>query len=202
MEEKYIWERRTPEWIKENPGKGTMYKRYIVPIIPEPKKVQYLEVKEDLIGKDAGVYVIFCDNEMYAYVGQSLNMDVRMRSHKMYMSRKSKGQNSYINMKRHINKHGMDGFRFVKHFPMPFSTREQLLERECLVMGEVVRMGYTLYNKSISMEMVQEYVSCPKDFQPLILKTIDLLASSDYFVKKLTGFVNGDAKLIKIPKKN
>ena len=195
MEKEYTWERRTEEWIKANPGQGTMYKKYKDTEHELPALTFKTEENSRRWDYDEhkGIYVIICEIEKYAYVGQSRNMNSRLRNHKMIMVHtKPHETKTYIKMREHVAKHGIEAFQFLKHLPMPDANMIELTNMENEVMGNFVRKGYNLYNSAISLQMRDECVICPKEFQPVILQSIELLASKTDFVNKLTGLVNGE----------
>jgi predicted GIY-YIG superfamily endonuclease len=187
----YKWEKRSPEWIKSNPGKGTMYKA-------NPDGSEYTEGSEPkkfiptaqnpipfnkVINTDAGVYVVVCEKAKHAYVGQSVNMGTRLRSHKMSIVKSE--ASTYLKMRNHWRLYGEEAFDYIKHTHMPTSTEEELLQKEAEVMMEYIRAGYILYNGLINVNILADIVSCPKDFQLIIEQTINKLASETDFVNKL-----------------
>lgn len=69
---KGVWIRRTEDWIKidQPPHNGATY-------------ALKSKIKNKVKPIDSGVYVIICEREKCAYVGQSINMGARMRNHKL-----------------------------------------------------------------------------------------------------------------------
>ena len=186
----YTWEKRSEEWIKENPGKGTMYKKYIDGIEPEEKPVRAKIIPGMTLGKinnERGIYVIVCEIEKHVYVGQSINMDTRLRQHKMSIVSKGKDQQqaeTYDKIRKHYFKHGIEAFEFKKHLYVG-PEKEQLSIMENRVMNDFSQKGYTLYNMVISIGALRNIVQCPTEFKEVVEKTIDLLACDTEFKNKL-----------------
>lgn len=194
-EKPYKWERRLPEWIKNNPGKGTMYKVYLDGSGEVPKQElekQPIKITPKIkVGNPIGIYVIICEIEKYAYVGQSTNIESRLRSHKMaIVNNTSFLSSSYDLMRQHYKKHGIDAFEFRRHLYLPTKDKNLLNEKEFETMGEFARMGYRLYNKAISVQALQETIPCPLEFQEPVKKIIELLASNTRFEQELKEFLN------------
>ncbi len=191
-EKPYKWEKRTEDWIKENPGKGTMFKRYFnntdekAEVIKEERTKVYPIMKDDF-----GVYAIICDAEKCVYVGQSQNMNVRIRSHKMSILGPSIKKGIYVKIKEHCEKHGPSCLEFKKILRLPEGSKiEDLLIKEDEIMAEFLQKGYTLYNFSVNNSLYNDHLHCPKDYKSIILKTIDKLASETDFINKLNKLLN------------
>lgn len=194
----FKWKRRSDEWIKANPGKGTMYKAnpdgteydpdVRVEMKVEKKEKRVVPVLKDV---DYGIYVIICEKAKYAYVGQSTNVSSRLRSHKMMIKRQSltSKNKTYFKMQEHVDRYGMDSFVFDKYMAMPGATIDELLSKESEVMGEFVRNGYNLYNTAINLDVLGEVIVCPRDFQSVVSAVIDRLASETDFIRKLNDIL-------------
>ncbi len=143
-----------------------------------------------IITKHAGVYLIICGIEKHAYVGQSVNMDVRLRSHKMAISSKNNvAEPSHGKMKAHYVEHGTDAFEFIKYIPLINPTQEDLLNKEAEIMTEFIKKGYTLYNRSITIKASNQLIYCPTEYQTLISNIIRLLdKDSDMLATMIKSF--------------
>ena len=192
---KYKWERRAPEWIKENPGKGTMYKVFEDGTIEEPKQAKTKPVEIPLLSfckaTDAGVYVIENSRYKYAYVGQSKNMGVRLRNHKMnIISVHESDANVYLKMRQHYRDGEENDFEFIRYVSMPNATQTALLEKEKEVMSEYVRLGYTLYNLSVNVTVEAETIYCPIKYQELIKSVVKKLTDNEETENRLYDWLS------------
>jgi hypothetical protein len=171
----HTWQRRDPEWIKENPGKGTMYK-----VDENGNEVKKGEEDKIIIKRekfkregipDAGTYAIICEKEKYVYVGQSISVATRLRSHKWIICKPfipTEGNYGahYVLMHEHFKKHGMEGFEFAKQKPLPGATNSELLFEEVNTMIEFLEQGYKPYNHLASYQMIRASIFCPEKFRP------------------------------------
>lgn len=189
---KTVWLKRSEEWIKANPGKGTMYKEEIdlVKSVPkeltkEAKKVYTKRIEK---GLDSGVYVITCEPTKTVYVGQSVNMGTRMRSHKMYITQSAMTNiATYDQMIDDCNTHGIDSFTFVKYMKISNGSTKDMLYHESLTMAEFLSKGYKLYNKAISCYNVH----CPDEYKELINRLIEALKQKQSFENRLNILLDG-----------
>jgi hypothetical protein len=172
MNKDYIWKHRDSNWIKDNPGKSTMYKEFLNTSSREDLSVSdnsVNRVSESIISRyaDAGVYIIMCESEKYVYIGQSINVDVRIRNHKMkiFSDKKQVDTNIYTKIRNHVNQFGEDCLSFVKYIPMPYCGEAELLKKETETMIEFLKNGYVLYNEKFPKEVLEHTVFCPKEFQ-------------------------------------
>lgn len=188
------WVMRSKEWIKDNPGKGTMYRVYTdddTPVIPEPTiikpdpvveaGVHYMDRLQD--APDAGIYVVICEAEKWAYVGLSKNMGSRLRGHKLSLFGKYKGDSKiYVKMKEHAKKHGPDGFQFVEYLKMPNASQRSLLDKENEVIMEFSKSGYFLYNRAVN-GLGGFSIHCPEKHRDVLLKVLAKLTDKSFSVK-------------------
>lgn len=190
MENKIVWKHRDKEWIKNNPGKPTMYKdvsgsdQESVNVLTDKDSAKALVSSGQVVKKrcsfDSGVYVIICENEKCVYVGQSSNVNVRLRSHKMCMlSVSDVNSGVYILMSKHVKDHGIDNFVFKKYISMPHASEPELLKMEVSVMSEFIDMGYDLYNRIIPKDVLDEVVFCPKEHKETARKFIKELLDKE-----------------------
>lgn len=193
----FVWKRRSDEWIKENPGKSYMYKENIGTGFEEPpptKGVSNLReafipkrVKEIPAGAVCGIYVIVCEKEKYVYVGESQNIGVRLRNHKMCIDKyKGKGV-SYIKMMEHRKKHGIKAFQFLIHQACDAGKLERM-ELENQAMLHYASMGYSLYNINIGIPC-EDRMYCPSEFQSVLKEIIRLLPTNPKLYTDLQNLV-------------
>ena len=188
---KYKWVKRDPEWIKENPNKGTMYK-----VLDEPEDPIRVELKKQaLIAANKslpimGIYTIFCEAEKFVYVGQSRDIEVRIRSHKMKITSKDNSAGrTYELIRQHHSKYGMKGFKFEIHEVMQKASSSDLFDCEGKVMIDFVKRGYSLYNRALPAELIQSSVYCPDHLQDAIIKLIRLLSTGKLEVEKVKALM-------------
>ena len=164
--DKFKWAHRTPEWIKENPGKPTMYKVSLEEIKP-------LQSPEYKFG-DTGVYVIICEKAKRVYVGQSTSMGTRMRNHKMNITNyRTNSQNVYLKMREDFIFYGEDSFQFNRHIHLGGATCDELLLQETFTMYEFLDKGYELYNGTVPPRTLKCPTHLLKEMQELIDKIVE-----------------------------
>lgn len=187
MENKTVWLKRTEEWIKQNPGKGTMYKSELTNKVPgeslaalvSDKRTRHKKDQKTIDLGDRGIYAVICEATKYAYIGQSASMNVRMRSHKACIIGQVNGKSkAYIKMNEHCKLHGIDAFSFTRHLFLPNVNDEELTNIETSTMHEFAGMGYTLYNISIPGN-----IYCPLELKILMCQIITLAKNEDFIVK-------------------
>ncbi|MES2395878.1 MAG: GIY-YIG nuclease family protein [Bacteroidota bacterium] len=182
--ENYVWVSRSQEWIKANPNKGSMYKFYTSDGEPpatasaETRKKYKKRVKSEIEnppkGADAGIYVIICNSSRSVYVGQSVNMEVRMRNHKMLIcGDRSVPMSTYVNMRKDFNKYGIESFEFIKYLKLPFDDGSMLIEEEQKAICKFMDDGYNLYNTSLNLGM--NIIYCPSKFKDRVKEFISSL---------------------------
>lgn len=146
----YTWAKRDIEWIKQNPGKGTMYKVYegqtetkqdIKPIVKEVKQIVKVNLPPKVknpISKFGGVYAIINEHSKLIYVGQSLSPKVKLRYHKMHISANSKDllYKLMIEHKEHL--------KYIV-LELDISVSE-LTHKEAEYIKQYISQGYKLYN--------------------------------------------------------
>jgi len=204
----YKWVRRSPEWIKENPGKGTMYKEYISkecddstsksqkravitllkqkPIEPPPKWTKHTPPEPKKGTKDAGLYAIICEANKWAYIGQSMNVGSRLRNHKMIIVHNYKSESKvYEDIKKDKNEFGIESFSFVKIKDMPEATSTQLLDAETKMMIEYLENGYSLYNRDHCNNMY-----CSPNIKPLIVNLIKAVKNKPELIDVIESLIN------------
>lgn len=212
---KYIWKHRSKEWVNDNPKKGTMYKVYLDEQgreLPDPEESVYktengvpkkllkpnrhgyvnerrIEKYKKSDPKKRGVYVIICEVEKHAYVGQSFNVLTRLRSHKLFIRNKPE-QSVYKKMHEHFNKHGMEAFQFVDYEYIEHATEQQLLNKEAKVMAEFAKNGYKLYNMALSKQVIDSSIFCPDHIRPDIERLINYVRGNSDKEHKLIAFIN------------
>lgn len=167
MNKEYKWERRSPEWIKENPGKPTMYKVYDTQK-SEFKAIAAKNIVFDLDNKPigslssptlsltfaAGVYVIECVPEKCVYIGQSRNVPVRLRNHKYKILIDFGSDDTYTDMRSDRIKHGIDSFTFSILHHMPEAKKQQLCSKEAEAISYYISKGYKVYNKQLYFDFL------------------------------------------------
>lgn len=220
QELKYKWVRHTTEWIKENPGKPTMYKHYEDGTIemgsskrekvPQKNRLPltFLHITEEEYNRydkpkavktvdrsNAGIYLIICHPVLHVYVGQSRNVEVRLRNHKMMLSKQQDRVSSatYDTMWQHSDEYGLSEFEFKCYRKMPGATRDELLKAEAETMWEFLRAGYKLYNSQLNAQFSGEFVSCPEIYQSTISKTILSLMEGRIVEEDLLKFVSANS---------
>lgn len=191
----YVWAKRSAEWIKENPGKGTMYKIPIEQKEEIKKEVKNLMVSRaekkriELQTKTCGVYAIICEIEKMAYIGESFNMEVRLRNHKMCINNSSSHAAMYSLMNMHQYKHGKECFKFIKvHEIENTGSKEALLIKEAETMHEFIDMGYKLYNQSIPSN--PNSINCPKHLADDIKTIISKVKDNAELLNKILMLIN------------
>lgn len=188
---KTVWLKRSEEWIKNNPGKGTMYKavpetapREALMSINGTNRKRYEKKPEG--DSDRGIYVIICEIAKAAYIGQSYNMGVRMRNHKAAILGRISSQNkTYDKIKKDVTTHGIDSIIFTKHCFVSENSSENLTEKENEVMYYYLNKGYRLYNCSIPGNIL-----CPEKHLILINSLIEKLKYSPELADKITVLIN------------
>ncbi len=206
QQKEWVWDSRP---IPGKVGKVEIFKRYKEDIVgpikkkPQTKTIRKIEhvkpvridkiietkpKKEKELKETAGIYVIICEIERHAYVGQSIDVENRLRSHKSAIkgNNKSVGKN-YIKLCDHYKKHGIDAFQFINYIPLPFASLNELLSKEDEIMTEFSKSGYSLYNTSVNVTITRDSVYCPIEYQPTINKLVKLLTPDS--VAKIEEFV-------------
>lgn len=136
-----------------------------------------------------GVYVIICEVEKHAYIGQSFNVPTRLRNHKMCIVNGST-QQSYKKMQEHYKKHKIEAFQFIDYEYIENGTEDQLLRREAELMAEFAKMGYKLYNSAYSKELIDSSIFCPDNIRADIERLIDYIRGNSDKEQQLTVFVD------------
>lgn len=146
----YTWAKRDIEWIKQNPGKGTMYKVFegqtetkqdIKPIVKEVKQIVKVNLPpkpKNQISKSGGIYAIINEHSKLIYIGQSLSPKVKLRYHKMNISSNNKDllYKPMIEHKEHL-----------KYIILENNISVNLLTRkEAEHIKQYISNGYKLYN--------------------------------------------------------
>ncbi len=184
---KIVWAKRSEEWIKANPGKGTMYKTELIegndpPInLLHPIRNSIKNAKKNKEANDVGIYVIICEIEKSAYVGQSINMGTRLRNHKMQIvGEKIPDVKTYHKIREHFVKHGIVQFEFKRYLLMPDANTDQLTDAENRIIWEFKKNGYSIYNT-----IILGNIYCPDDMKEVIQKLIFLAADSKELQNKI-----------------
>lgn len=195
--EESIWIKRPKEWIEANPGKGTMYKVLKSDITKEfiadnptilnkgkDRNPYTKEIKQPNAGDQSGIYLIICENSKSVYVGQSVNIDSRIRNHRMCI----KGNNSnssrvYEAIKKDVLLFGIETFQFVKYKIIKDATSDNLLKEERAVMCEFLESGYFLYNAEVPWS--NNFVHCPDKYRTLIADLMKRLKEDDKLSDKI-----------------
>lgn len=188
METKQVWVKRPEEWIKQNPGKPTMYKTTVTEKETPPELIKQLTnesrrvyAKKDK-GADIGIYAIICEPSKRAYIGQSINVQTRLRNHKMNI--KTNQMKCYAEMRKDIETHGIECFEFIriKHC----INGEDLTEEENNSMGEYISKGYKLYNTAITANNL--FVN--PEHKELFFKLNQLINSNPDIINKLQALID------------
>ena len=205
--QKTKWMKRDPEWIKLNPGMGTMYKVYEdgTPFIEEnrpasireeviPEPIFISKFNKKVVGSEPGLYTITCEVEKMVYVGMSENVGSRLRNHKMIVAGiyDAVSQSSmYLELKAHVNKHGSNCLIYKKHVDITDCTVGDLLRAETELMAEMIRKGYKLYNRKISKEIYDETIYCPNAYRDNMIKIVEWITVGEGANdSKFNDFVN------------
>jgi len=187
---KIVWLKRSEEWIKQNPGKGTMYKVDIdgsetkenLSAINCVNRKKYESKPKGL--DDCGIYVIICEASKSAYIGQSINISTRLRSHKFAIHGTHGDKNKvYKRMKEDLISFGVESFQYLKH--ITGIKEHELTDKENQVMFEFMDKGYNLYNIAISSGNVY----CPELIKPDIVKLISIVKQDDEALIKLRELI-------------
>lgn len=191
--QKTVWVKRTPEWIKANPGMGTMYKVYedgtpvvntdpVDPVVGEKFRLNTIYntpiVKEKVKGKEPGLYLILCEIEKCVYVGKSDNVGSRLRAHKMVIFDSKHPHtcaSTYLPIREHISTHGPNCLVFKKHVDIPDCYDEDLIRAERELMAEMIRKGYKLYNKQVYKEAFEDTIYVPAQYRVNMIKIVEWL---------------------------
>ncbi len=139
--------------------------------------------------KIRGVYVIICEAEKHAYIGQSFNVPTRLRNHKMCIVNGST-QQSYKKMQEHYKRHKIEAFQFIDYEYIDNATEGQLLKREAELMTEFAKMGYKLYNRAFSKELIDSSIFCPDNIRGDIERLIDYIRGNSDKAQQLTMFID------------
>ena len=140
---------------------------------------------------DPGVYVILFEPQKFVYVGQSKNMANRMRNHKMnILSNTAEAKDkSYYLMRKHRDEYGIKEFKFQTHLKLPGVTSSELLMNEGKTMLLYLEKGYTLYNRQVTKEIINNSVFCPTEFRLEVQVLVTKLMNKELVVNQLTEFM-------------
>jgi len=194
----YVWKQRDAEWIKNNPGKGTMYKESADKEIT----VELLPAKEAKVSPihslfrpnnfKIGIYIILCETERSVYVGQSRNMEGRLKHHKSTIKAGKKSRNNvYTRMIEHKEKHGLKAFEFLQYWEMDSPSSDELLRCEDKTMIKYLNEGYSLYNYSVCSEISSNSVYCNPSIKPQITQLINLVKEKPEIMNKIEELIRG-----------
>lgn len=188
---KMVWAKRSEEWIKLNPGQPTMYKTELTEGEEPPSNLRqeirnaYKQQLKNKKENDAGIYVIVCEVTKHAYVGQSINMGTRMRSHKMCIINADEPKiKTYIKMREHYKAHGINVFEFKRHINIELSNSNTLIDLEIQTMKDYIGMGYTLYNSTIMGN-----VHCPDNLKLFIENIIAKCINDPTLIDKVKSLI-------------
>lgn len=194
-ENKLIWLKRDAEWIKNNPGKPTMYKGKLDLNNDYKGEVLLKKAKKDKINiiknensdfPDAGVYIILNEKTKSVYVGQSINMSSRIRNHRHFILEKAINKYKvYDKMIKDKKNHGIESFEFIKYVLMPNKNTQELKQVENDVMHEFKAKGYELYNMEVSLGNVY----CPIKYKDDISNIINLIVIDPDKLKTIKSFL-------------
>lgn len=197
MSEKLVWLKRDVEWIKNNPGKPTMYKGILNvedsyfgnSLLKKAKSEKIKEINDSgLDFADPGVYLIINELSNRVYVGQSINMYSRLRNHKHYIDGKAISKNRvYVKMAEDRVKHGINSFQFLRYVLMPGKELEDLLCMENDVMHEFRIKGYDLYNIDVSFGNVY----CPPAYKDKINEIISIIVKYPEKLNDISNLLSG-----------
>lgn len=192
---KIVWEKRDPDWIKANPGKGTMYKIEIpdeavstIALRPLREKYKNLKEVEKLI--DIGIYIVICEKAKTVYVGQSRSMGNRMRNHKMNITRSNNPKGIYVNMQKDYKHFGPDSFDYIRYIKLDRAYANDLTEVETETMWEFIEKGYRLYNRVIP----GGNLSCPAEYKITLQMFISRLRINPNLIEKIKELLKGDKR--------
>lgn len=190
------WLKRSLEWIKENPGLGTMYKidnfgKEVNKSKPENKPYISKAPKNkptnvDKAKHDKGIYAIVCEKAKIAYIGQSCNMSVRIRGHKHLLFNMDTKNHIYIAMAIHLKEHGKDSFEFKKVKFLPEANIADLENAEHLTMVEFVEAGYALYNRQT--RGVGNIV-CPTHIRSFVCEIIQAIEKDNTIIERIEALM-------------
>jgi hypothetical protein len=185
--EKEIWLKRPEEWIKENPGKPTMYKTTVkrgdiinVDSLTGHSKKLYKGGKE----KRLGIYAVICERSKRAYIGQSIRVGSRLRSHRYAIFSLNESKNKvYIDIKKDVLKYGPESIEFKIVYPL--GINDDLCEWELNTMREFINNGYKLYN----MHLPINNICCPTEHKDLITSIINKIKTDQSLISKINSLL-------------
>lgn len=186
--------------FKSEPGQWTSWMNKQIPIKKDVKKTcelvddSHLPLHERLNNISErktkgipGVYVILCSVENRIYVGQSANIENRIKTHEMNITaiRKSK-ETCYKQMIVDFEKHGIGAFEFKIHKESDSYNRENLLKMEREAMIHYIDAGYELYNSCLTLG---ESIYCPTELQVTINLLIKKIKNNPSLIEKINSII-------------
>ena len=164
---KEVWLNRSKEWIEQNPNQGTMYKATLdfsntkedtSSLVKSARKY----IKKKSVKAIAGIYCISCTKTNSAYIGQSTNIQSRIRQHKHNILKKdsTKSLPVYSKIRKDIEKHGIESFEFLTIEIVDNPTCEILIQKENDFMQSLLAKGTILYNSHVPH--LNNIIWCPE----------------------------------------
>lgn len=160
----------------------------------EPTKEKKLGIKPAKFNpmpkndNSAGIYTIICEQSKSVYIGQSMSVETRLRSHKSCLLNNVRNK-VYDRMRKDLASYGIEAFTFARFCYCP-PVAGTLLKTEEETMKEFFNNGYTLYNSGLSSALkdtiMSEHIKCPVKYQSLILEIINRFQYDTDYVNKLT----------------
>jgi hypothetical protein len=164
---KEVWLNRSKEWIEQNPNQGTMYKATLdfsntkedtSSLVQSTRKY----IKKKSVKAIAGIYCISCTKTNSAYIGQSTNIQSRIRQHKYNLLKNNSTKHPivYSKMRKDLEKYGIESFEFLTIEIVDDPTYENLVVKENEFMQSILTKGITLYN--LYVPHLNNIIWCPE----------------------------------------
>lgn len=133
---------------------------------------QYTKVSYD---NHIGVYCILCRSENTVYIGQSINVPNRIKSHKSALKRGSYSNNTkgLQKMQSDYNKYGVEDFVFTQ---IAECESGDLYQLETESIKQYLDNDFEIYNYFVNTKL--SGIFCPPQFRDVINRTIKLLDES------------------------
>ena len=196
VQKTFVWKSQPKSWQEANPALSPMYKVYSdgteeflekgktskIKAAPHKKPVTVKEIISE-IGKvrkkrdhtgTCGIYIVICEATKSVYVGQSVNIESRLRSHKGQVTNLKCNYKLYTKIREDFKQHGNGSIEYKLHKSVNELT--QLTEEEIQTMREFIEKGYSLYNTHVPLG--RDSVYCPPQFKDSIKTIISALCSN------------------------
>lgn len=184
---KHVWVKRSDEWIKNNPGKPTLYKVNKEEVNAETNGLKAVVTRKfkKRQSEKAGLYVITCEKTKSAYVGMSTDLTKRIYSHKIKILSNNSKEVVYSKICKDVSEHGFDSLEF-KVFEIN-APDKILLEKEQEMMHLYLSKGYRLYNTVVNTNGNTVY--CPYEYQKAISNIIAKCCENPKLIERIEQFI-------------